>query len=104
MAGSKCAGAAPAKASNCSTARRSTVDDWIGVIADGRGVEALAGIMGGEATAVTLDTADIYLEAAFWWPESIQGRARRYNFSTDAAHRFERGTDYATTAGTSSNT
>ena len=75
-----------------------TVDDWIGVIADGRGVEALAGIMGGEATAVTLDTVDVYLEAAFWWPESIQGRARRFNFSTDAAHRFERGTDYSTTA------
>ena len=75
-----------------------TVDEWIGVIADGRGVEALAGIMGGEATAVTLDTVDVYLEAAFWWPESIQGRARRFNFSTDAAHRFERGTDYSTTA------
>ena len=75
-----------------------SVDEWVGVIADGRGVEALAGVMGGEATSVTLDTTDIYLEAAFWWPESIQGRARRYNFSTDAAHRFERGVDYATTA------
>ena len=40
---------------------------------------------------------NIYLEAAFWWPNAIQGRARRYNFSTDAAHRFERGVDYATT-------
>ena len=75
-----------------------TVDDWIGVIADRRGVEALAGIMGGATTAVTLDTVDVYLEAAFWWPEAIQGRARRFNFSTDAAHRFERGTDYSTTA------
>lgn len=74
-----------------------TVDDWVGVISDGNGVEALAGIMGGEATAVTLDTRDIFIEAAFWWPESIQGRARRFNFTTDAAHRFERGVDYATT-------
>ncbi len=73
------------------------VDGWVGVIADDRGVEALAGVMGGEATAVTLDTRNIYVEAAFWWPESIQGRARRYNFATDAAHRFERGVDYATT-------
>ncbi len=70
----------------------------VGVIADGRGVEALAGVMGGDATAVSLDTTNVYLEAAFWWPEAIQGRARRFNFSTDAAHRFERGTDYATTA------
>jgi phenylalanyl-tRNA synthetase beta chain len=46
---------------------------------------------------VSLDTRNIYLEAAFWWPQAIQGRARRYNFSTDAAHRFERGVDYATT-------
>jgi phenylalanyl-tRNA synthetase beta chain len=73
------------------------VDDWVGVIADEREIESLAGIMGGDATAVSLDTQDIYLEAAFWWPQAIQGRARRYNFSTDAAHRFERGVDYATT-------
>lgn len=74
-----------------------TVDGSVGVIADARGVEALAGIMGGEATAVSLDTRNIYVEAAFWWPDAIRGRARRFNFSTDAAHRFERGVDYATT-------
>ncbi|SNT21770.1 phenylalanyl-tRNA synthetase beta subunit [Noviherbaspirillum humi] len=73
------------------------LDDWVGVIADEREVESLAGIMGGDATAVSLDTTNIYLEAAFWWPQALQGRARRYNFSTDAAHRFERGVDYATT-------
>jgi phenylalanyl-tRNA synthetase beta chain len=73
------------------------IDEWVGVIADDKDIESLAGIMGGDATAVTLDTTDIYLEAAFWWPDAIQGRARRYNFSTDAAHRFERGVDYATT-------
>lgn len=72
------------------------VDEWVGVIADEKAIESLAGIMGGDATAVSLDTTDIYLEAAFWWPSAIQGRARRYNFSTDAAHRFERGVDYAT--------
>ena len=73
------------------------VDSFFGVIADEHDIESLAGIMGGDATAVSLDTADIYLEAAFWWPNAIQGRARRLNFSTDAAHRFERGVDYATT-------
>ncbi|RQR22073.1 phenylalanine--tRNA ligase subunit beta [Burkholderia sp. Bp9143] len=73
------------------------LDEAVGVIADDRQVESLAGIMGGDSTAVTLDTTNIYLEAAFWWPNSIRGRARKYNFSTDAAHRFERGVDYATT-------
>ena len=53
--------------------------------------------MGGNPSAVTLDTQDIYLESAFWWPSAIQGRSRRFNFSTDAAHRFERGVDPAGT-------
>ena len=70
-----------------------TVDEKVGVIADEREVESLAGIMGGDATAVSDDTRNIYVEAAFWWPEAIQGRSRRFNFSTDAGHRFERGVD-----------
>lgn len=70
-----------------------TVDEKVGVIADDREVESLAGIMGGDATAVSDDTRNIYVEAAFWWPEAIQGRSRRFNFSTDAGHRFERGVD-----------
>ncbi|MEG0821068.1 MAG: phenylalanine--tRNA ligase subunit beta [Burkholderiaceae bacterium] len=73
------------------------VDKQVGVIADDRGVEGLAGIMGGAATAVSLETTAVFVEAAFWWPEAIQGRGRRFNFSTDAAHRFERGVDAATT-------
>src|SRR5690606_10807021 len=40
-------------------------------------------------------TTDIYLEGAFWWPEAIMGRARRYKFSSEASHRFERGADFA---------
>jgi phenylalanyl-tRNA synthetase beta chain len=70
-----------------------TVDDKVGVIADDVQVESLAGIMGGDATAVSDDTQHVYLEAAFWWPKAIAGRSRRFNFSTDAGHRFERGVD-----------
>jgi phenylalanyl-tRNA synthetase beta chain len=70
-----------------------TVDSKVGVIADDIQVESLAGIMGGNATAVSNDTQNIYIEAAFWWPAAIAGRSRRYNFSTDAGHRFERGVD-----------
>jgi phenylalanyl-tRNA synthetase beta chain len=73
------------------------VDAQVGVIADDESVESLAGIMGGDATAVSDDTRNIYIEAAFWWPKSIAGRSRRYNFSTDAGHRFERGVDPSTT-------
>ena len=70
-----------------------TVDEKVGIIADDVAVESLAGIMGGDATAVSDDTRHIYIEAAFWWPEAVAGRSRRFNFSTDAGHRFERGVD-----------
>ncbi len=73
------------------------VDAQVGVIADAEAVESLAGIMGGDATAVSDDTRNVYVEAAFWWPQAVAGRSRRFNFSTDAGHRFERGVDPAQT-------
>ncbi len=71
------------------------VDGQVGVIADDSAIESLAGIMGGDATAVSDTTRHVYVEAAFWWPRAIAGRSRRFNFSTDAGHRFERGVDPA---------
>jgi len=44
------------------------VDKQVGVIADDEAVESLAGIMGGDATAVSDETKNVYVEAAFWWP------------------------------------
>jgi phenylalanyl-tRNA synthetase beta chain len=73
------------------------LDETVGVIADAQGVESLAGIMGGDATAVSDSTRNVYVEAAFWWPDAVAGRSRRFNFSTDAGHRFERGVDPALT-------
>ncbi|MEX8518253.1 MAG: phenylalanine--tRNA ligase subunit beta [Leptothrix sp. (in: b-proteobacteria)] len=77
------------------------LDDKVGVIADEhagqQSVESLAGIMGGDTTAVGDETRNVYVEAAFWWPDAVAGRSRRYNFSTDAGHRFERGVDPALT-------
>jgi phenylalanyl-tRNA synthetase beta chain len=67
------------------------------VIADGTGPVALAGIMGGAATAVGSETGNIFLEAAYFAPEAIAGRARRLGLATDSSHRFERGVDYANT-------
>jgi phenylalanyl-tRNA synthetase beta chain len=72
------------------------LDDKVGVVADSQGPESLAGIMGGDATAVSDDTTSVYVEAAFWWPAAVAGRSRRFNFSTDAGHRFERGVDAET--------
>ncbi|MDR3003343.1 MAG: phenylalanine--tRNA ligase subunit beta [Acidovorax sp.] len=69
----------------------------VGVIADDQQIESLAGIMGGDATAVSGDTRNIYIEAAFWFPKAVAGRSRHFNFATDAGHRFERGVDPAFT-------
>ncbi len=63
------------------------------VIADGSGAVALAGVMGGLASAVTSSTRDIFLESAFFEPRHVAGDARRYGLHTDASHRFERGVD-----------
>ena len=64
------------------------------VIADNEGVLGMAGIMGGADTGVSGSTSNIFLEAAFFSPISIAGKARSYGLHTDASHRFERGVDY----------
>lgn len=63
------------------------------VVADAERPVSLAGIMGGLATAVTDQTTNVLLEAAWWDPVTIRRTARRLGMHTDASHRFERGTD-----------
>lgn len=70
-----------------------TLDAESLVIADDSGPLALAGVMGGEASAVSDSSGDIFLESAFFSPDSIAGRARSYGLHTDSSHRFERGVD-----------
>ena len=65
------------------------------VIADARGAVGLAGVMGGQATAVSEATDSIFLESAFFAPAAIAGRPRRLGLHTDASLRFERGVDPA---------
>jgi phenylalanyl-tRNA synthetase beta chain len=68
-------------------------DDTL-VIADRARPLAMAGIMGGEESGVTDVTRDVLLEAAFFAPLAIAGKARSYGLHTDSSHRFERGVDY----------
>lgn len=65
------------------------------LIADEGRALALAGIMGGEESGITLETTEVFLESAFFAPDAIAGRARSHGFSSDASHRFERGVDFA---------
>jgi phenylalanyl-tRNA synthetase beta chain len=72
-----------------------TLDPAICVIADGNGVESLAGIMGGEASGCSLETTDVLIESALWDPANIAETGRKLGISSDARYRFERGVDPA---------
>ncbi|MFT5420788.1 MAG: phenylalanyl-tRNA synthetase beta chain [Candidatus Endobugula sp.] len=71
-----------------------SLNDETLVIADDACVLAMAGIMGGSASAVSATTRHVLLESAFFAPIAIAGRARSYGLHTDSSHRFERGVDY----------
>src|SRR6185503_9697202 len=79
--------------------------DWVehhaGLLAitDESGPVALGGVMGGWDTMVTGETTDVFFESAFFDPEAIQGKTRLLGLTSDAAHRFERGVDFAGTLG-----
>lgn len=73
------------------------LDEEVLVIADDARVLALAGIMGGQGSGVETTTRDVFLESAFFHPDAIAGRARRFGLATDSSFRFERGVDFAAT-------
>ncbi|NEU14449.1 phenylalanine--tRNA ligase subunit beta [Methylobacterium sp. BTF04] len=67
------------------------------VIADDRGPESIAGIIGGEASGCDAGTTDVLIESALWDPMNIAQSGRRLGIITDARYRFERGVDPAFT-------
>src|SRR5262249_46741333 len=66
-------------------------------IADDKGVESLAGIMGGEATGCSAATTDVLIESALWDAANIAETGRKLGIHSDARYRFERGVDPAFT-------
>ncbi|MFG6578475.1 phenylalanine--tRNA ligase subunit beta [Sulfitobacter sp. 1A13191] len=66
-------------------------------ISDDSGVESIAGIMGGEATGVTEETVNVFVESAYWDPVQIAYAGRALKINSDARYRFERGVDPAFT-------
>jgi phenylalanyl-tRNA synthetase beta chain len=61
------------------------------VVADTERAQGLAGIIGGEDSAVTATTTEVLLEAATWEPRSIRRTARAHGLRTEASQRFEKG-------------
>jgi phenylalanyl-tRNA synthetase beta chain len=74
-----------------------TLEPDVLLIGDDEKPLAMAGIMGGEDSGISLETTSMFLESAFFAPKAIAGRARRYGFASDASHRFERGVDFGAT-------
>lgn len=72
-----------------------TLDPNVCVIADDKGVESLAGIMGGEETGCDETTTDVLIESALWSEINIAQTGRRLGINSDARYRFERGVDPA---------
>ncbi len=73
--------------------RSYALDDSMVVIADGNGVELIAGIMGGEHSGCDETTRDVLIESALWDPTAIAHTGRKLGIMTDARYRFERGVD-----------
>ena len=63
------------------------------VIADDNKPLAIAGVMGGLDSSVTLTTSDIFLESAYFSPEGVAKSRQLYQLNSDAAYRYERGVD-----------
>jgi len=73
--------------------REVTLDETVMVIADRAKPLAIAGVMGGDHSGISPATTDVLLEVAFFRPDAVAGRGRRYGLVTDASQRFERGVD-----------
>ncbi|MSO20166.1 MAG: phenylalanine--tRNA ligase subunit beta [Acidobacteria bacterium] len=67
------------------------------VIADAKNAVALAGIMGGESSEITVATRNVLIEAAWFDPSTVRRSAKAMGMRTEASHRFERGADIAAT-------
>jgi phenylalanyl-tRNA synthetase beta chain len=72
-----------------------TLDDAMTVVADDDGPVGLGGVIGGESTACTADTVNVFLESALFDPVRTATTGRKLNIDSDARHRFERGVDPA---------
>ena len=70
-----------------------TLDRSVAVIADSKAAHGIGGVMGGEDTGVQADTAEVFLEVAYFTPIRVAATGRKLGIQSDARYRFERGID-----------
>lgn len=63
------------------------------LICDDKGPLAIAGVMGGQHSAVNENTKTLFLESAYFDPVTVRKTAKRHGINSDASFRFERGID-----------
>lgn len=63
------------------------------LITDEKKPLALAGVMGGDESAIGEESCNVFLESAYFTPERLAGVARLHGLCTDSSQRFERGVD-----------
>ena len=94
-ASSPCAGPRAGETLEALNGKTYALDPSVLVIADARGPESLAGIMGGEASGCDEATTDVLIESALWDPTDVAATGRKFGIGSDARYRFERGVDPA---------
>jgi len=67
------------------------------LINDGSVPVAIAGVMGGLHSEISLTTKTVLLECAYFLPASVRRTSKKLGLATEASYRFERGADWENT-------
>ena len=70
-----------------------TFTEGMTLISDAEKVESIAGVMGGAETGCSMDTVNVFVEAAYFDPVRTAYTGRALKINSDARYRFERGID-----------
>lgn len=73
--------------------KQRTLTGSMTVICDAKKPVAIAGVMGGLESEISLETKNVVLESAYFSPGGIRRTSKQLGLQTDASKRFERGTD-----------
>jgi phenylalanyl-tRNA synthetase beta chain len=74
------------------------LDESMTVIADNSGALSFGGVIGGESSACSEATTNVFIEAALFDPVRTAATGRKLQVQSDARYRFERGVDPEFTA------
>jgi phenylalanyl-tRNA synthetase beta chain len=63
------------------------------LICDGQRPVAIAGVMGGLNSEITVETTRVFIESAYFQPQGIRRTSKKLGLHTESSYRFERGVD-----------